>query len=241
MDKIKLFCLPYAGGSASVYYKLRRFLNSNIALYPVELAGRGKRIKTPLYDNIEEAVDDIYGIIKDEVDDGPYALLGHSLGSILAFETLYKLEESGKNTPVHVFFSGSRPPHKLDKSKILHILPDEQFKEEIIKMGGTDEKVFENKELSDYFMRLLKSDFKMIETYQYMNKDEKLKSDITVLTGKADDISYYEILGWKMLTSGSCEIYEFEGNHFFINSCTKEIVDIINRTLANSLAVLNVR
>lgn len=239
MDKIKLFCLPYAGGSATAYYKFKRYLNDYIELRPVELAGRGRRIKIPLYNNIEEAVNDIYSMIKSEADGGPYAFFGHSLGSVLVYETLYRLKESGSGRPEHVFFSGCRPPHILDRSKVLHNLPDEQFKEEILKMGGTDKAVFENKELSSYFIQLLKSDFKMIETYKYAAKNGKLGTDITVLSGKADDITYDEVSEWEMYTSGRCKIYEFEGDHFFINTNTEAVVDLINHTLTGNPAVLS--
>ncbi len=232
MERIKLFCLPYAGGSAAIYYKWRGFLNGHIALYPVELAGRGKRIRTPLYNDLKEAVEDICSIIGPETDGGPYALFGHSMGSLLAFETIYRLEQMGKKSPIHAFFSGRCAPCIAEKSKILHVLPDGQFKEEILKMGGTDSEVFENEELSGFFIPLLKSDFKIVETYRYAEKGEKLKTDITVLSGKADSIAVHEdIAGWRQHTAGNCEIYEFEGGHFFINSCVKDIADIINHTL----------
>ena len=43
MEKINLFCLPYAGSSASVFFKWKKYLDEDIMLYPIELAGRGKR------------------------------------------------------------------------------------------------------------------------------------------------------------------------------------------------------
>ncbi len=43
MDKITLFCIPYAGGSAVIYSKGEKYIDACIEIVPVELAGRGKR------------------------------------------------------------------------------------------------------------------------------------------------------------------------------------------------------
>ena len=91
MKKIKLFCFPYAGGSAAAYNKWRQYLDKHIELRPVELAGRGRRIYDPLYQSIEEAVDDVYQLISPELAKGPYAFFGHSMGGIIAYELAYKI------------------------------------------------------------------------------------------------------------------------------------------------------
>ena len=43
MSNISLYCLPYSGGSAAMYYKWRSVLSDNITLRPLEPAGRGTR------------------------------------------------------------------------------------------------------------------------------------------------------------------------------------------------------
>lgn len=42
MSNISLYCLPYSGGSAAMYYKWRSVLSDNITLRPLEPAGRGR-------------------------------------------------------------------------------------------------------------------------------------------------------------------------------------------------------
>lgn len=232
MKKVKLFCIPYAGGSASVYYKMKQYLKSDIELCPVELAGRGKRMKEPCYESLDEAAEDICSIIGDEIDGSPYALFGHSMGGILAYEAQNRLIRAGKEPPIHLFLSAVRPPHLMERQKVLHTLPDEQFKNEILKLGGTDRRVFEIDELSEFFIRLLKSDLKIIETYRSDKEYEIAKTDITALTGIDDDITYEEMTEWKQYTSGEFDIFQFSGNHFFINSCTKAVSDVINHAIA---------
>lgn len=230
---IKLFCLPYAGGSATIYYKYKRLLDNGIELRPIELAGRGKLIKQEPYESLDEAVDDIYRRIEPELNLIPFAFLGHSLGTLLAYKLIIKIQGEKKLYPVHTFLSAGRAPHMIAKVKQLHNLPDELFEKEIIKMGGTDSIVFENKDLAKYFIKILKADFKMIETYHYIPDYKKINSDITLFLGKKDSINPFDILEWKNYTDNSCTHYVFSDDHFFINSKAEEVAKVINKTLLN--------
>jgi surfactin synthase thioesterase subunit len=51
MQKLKLFCVPYAGGSAKTFLGWKKWLDPGIELIPVELAGRGARVKDQFYGN----------------------------------------------------------------------------------------------------------------------------------------------------------------------------------------------
>lgn len=60
MEKMRLLCLPYAGGSAaSIYLPWKRKLKEEVEVIPLELAGRGKRIKEPLLQSVDEMVTDL--------------------------------------------------------------------------------------------------------------------------------------------------------------------------------------
>ncbi|MFH4077473.1 thioesterase domain-containing protein, partial [Acinetobacter baumannii] len=80
VSKIKLFCFHHAGGSSSAYYNWKDYLNKDIEIIPIELAGRGKRLKVPVYTSMEEAVLDIYDLMKPNLDGSPFAIFGHSVG-----------------------------------------------------------------------------------------------------------------------------------------------------------------
>ena len=67
---MKLFCIPYAGGSASVYSGWNPILRENIQLVPVELSGKGVRAAEPLYENWEDALEDVYSSITEKIEPG---------------------------------------------------------------------------------------------------------------------------------------------------------------------------
>lgn len=233
-----LFCLPYAGGSEAIYYKWRQFLGESIELSPIELKGRGKRYNQDFYIDINEAVNDIYDSIKDEIEENEYAIYGHSMGSLLAFELYYKISSMGKRKPTHIFFSGYSAPGSIKEREITYTLPDYDFMNKIIELGGTPQELMDNRELLDLFIPILKNDIKILENYTYKDREEKISCDISILNGSKDSIKINEITEWRKHTSVKCNMYTFNGNHFFINDNVENITNVIKHTLLEVANVL---
>jgi len=232
MTKTKLFCFPYAGGSAQIYYNWAKSLNPEIELIPIELAGRGKRFNEPLYKDFDELVDDVFHQIYNDVLETPYALFGHSLGALIAFELVQKIGINKLPNPKHVFYSGKSAPHIEKKRRvILHQLDSEEFKREIIQLGGTPAGIFEHIEFEKLFLPLLRNDFKLAETYNFKEGKNLYDGKITVLLGKEDDLTAEQCHEWSNTTSDVCSIVYFNGGHFFIHNETEKIFKIINNTL----------
>ncbi|MEK7017057.1 thioesterase II family protein [Bacillus sp. FSL R9-9410] len=91
MEKIKLFCLPYAGGSASMYYQLKGYMHKIVDVIPIEYSGHGERISENYYASFKNMVDDIASKIIDYLDDDQFSILGYSMGSLVAFEVYYEI------------------------------------------------------------------------------------------------------------------------------------------------------
>lgn len=236
MEKIKLICLPYAGGSATVYFKWRKLITETIQIEPVELAGRGKRFKQPFYNDVNEAVDDITKSVYENISNSPYAVFGHSMGSLLAYELVNKLVKLGCREPEHIFFSGRCPPHIVKNGAKLHLLPDEEFKECILGIGGTSKEIFESTELCNIFIPVLKADYKIVEEYVYTpDRDYRFSCPITALSGSDDEgTTFDEMLEWKKYTNNEFNCCQFNGGHFFIHSQMENVLELINKSLARN-------
>ncbi|MBL4705921.1 MAG: thioesterase [Flavobacteriales bacterium] len=236
MSKVKLFCLPYAGGSATIYNNWTRFLGPGVELIPIELAGRGRRSGDPLYQDVPEAVDDIYAKVVNQILDGqPYAFFGHSMGAMLAYEVIQKIKRNHLPEPIHAFFSGRGAPHlKSNREKMYHELNNDDFKKEIMNLGGTPKEFFDYPELLDYLLPILKNDFKISETNVLNEKITPLNCEITAFIGKEEDqIQPENAQGWMHHTSKLCSIYFFNGGHFFINDQYEKMTDIISKQLVS--------
>ncbi len=229
MKRIKLFCLPFAGSSAMFYYSWQRRLHPSIELRPIEIAGRGKRNNELFYDSIAEAVKDILEKIKEELDSSSFAFYGHSMGTLLVYEVIHQLVEETQREPIHSFFTGRYPPHVGYKGKRMHKLPDNEFLEELNKIGGTSAEFFANKELIDLFLPILRADYKIVEEYEHKPKERKFNHEITVIGGKKDEhVTLEDLNEWRAITNKTCNVYQLDGGHFFIKELQDNVVDLIN-------------
>lgn len=293
MNKIKLYCFPHSGGSIITFQPWKRYIDHRyVDFRPMELPGRGKRFNEKPCLTMSEAVDDAYGMIKQDLSKGPYAFFGHSIGSLLACELAHWIIKNGDNGPVHIFFSGHTPgdiedkacfseerlkqfvrDHKLDRTALLSTvhhasvdnkicfaksdiekvksshpeiyralsikcsippdLAEDEFIREAVDLREANEEIFNNKELKDLFLPVLRADCGICYNYRWHPKPSKLKCAITVLYGTGEeDITSSDIEHWREHTDGSCRIIPFRGGHFYIEENLKEIIAIINQTLS---------
>lgn len=233
MKKMKLFCIPYAGGSAIIYNKWSQQLHSSIELVPIELAGRGRRMHEEYYQNIPEAVEDIFNFISKDITQTPYAIFGHSMGAMLAYHLTQRIREAKVSQPVHVFLSGRGAPGiERDDKKKYHLMNEQEFLEAVVKLGGTPPEFFEHPELMQLFLPLLRNDFRLSESEDINAVIRPLDHQFSILLGKDEDLTAEQCDSWKRHTHKLCTTYYFNGGHFFLHDETTQITKIINNTLA---------
>ncbi|MBW9145943.1 alpha/beta fold hydrolase [Clostridium sp. CM028] len=236
--KVKLFCIPYAGASATVYLKWKKQLNKNIEVHAVELPGRGLKANEQLCTNIDDIVEEVFKEVSQEIDEySEYAILGHSMGGLIAYELYYKLMKSNFKRPVHIFISGSKAPQLRIENRDSYKLPLDKFKELILKYGlTTSNEIFINNEVMDFFLPILRADFKIGDTYNYIKKEKKIESDMTVLVGTKDEsMSIDEANAWEELVTSNFRLKKFNSGHFFINDYEDDVIEDINNTLLSKM------
>ncbi|MFT9818494.1 thioesterase II family protein [Lysinibacillus sp. NPDC056185] len=231
-----LFCLPYAGGSELIYHNWNKFINERIEIHAITLKGRGKRFCEGFYQNLNEAVEDIYCQIHDKIQQEEYAIYGHSMGALLTYELYYKIINTSNRKPKHLFFSGRFSPNVKGNIIISHKMPDKEFMDRIVALGGIADEVLESKELLEFILPILKNDIRIVENYVYKERDEKIQCNISVLNGTEDNIDFYQKNSWKYLCDRDCKLYDLNGNHFFINNNinVEKIARIMEENLLNS-------
>lgn len=232
MDKLRLFCIPYAGGSASAFFQWKTLIDTRIELVPIELAGKGSRFQEPLYNTIDDAVEDIYVKIKQQISNGPYVIFGHSLGALLAYALTVRIREENMKMPEHLFFSGMGSPFiKRKKKNKYTLLSDSDFINEIIKLGGTPVGFFDEPFLCKMFLPLLRNDFRLAMTDFVDQEPIPFNCNISVLLGKDENISNKAALAWQDCTTKSFKLYYFKGGHFFINEDLEKVINVLNNDI----------
>ncbi len=226
---IKLYMIPFAGGSCYSYRPLEQLLDSAFEPEVLELPGRGKRIAEPFITTVSEAVDDIYKQI-DHVNGAEFAFFGHSMGAILSYLVTLKLIEAGKKTPKHLFLAGHRAPNCKQRSVLKHNLPKDEFLTELKKLEGVPLQLLEDPEAMDFFEPVIRADFRVIEGY-YQESIIPVPVPVTLFTGLDEDITSEEKYKWNEFTTKKFIQNEYEGGHFFIYQHKIQIIKTITECL----------
>ncbi|MFI1677827.1 thioesterase II family protein [Streptomyces sp. NPDC020607] len=228
---VRLVCFPFAGGSASYWFGLSELLSPGIDVLAVQYPGRQDRHKEPCLESVAALAD---GVVDQLPSDGrPFALFGHSLGAIVAFEVARRLRDSGPGGtgPVHLFASGglARPYRPAGRSGTLD---DADILAHLRAMGGTDERFFRSPELQELILPSLRADYRAVATYDAPGP-ERLDCPITALIGDADERTSPEEAGtWRERTGAAFDLRVLPGGHFYLDSCQKQVAAIVTAALA---------
>ena len=225
--QLKLVCLPFAGGGSNSFRNWVQFLPKQIELLAVEIPGRGQRLREPLRTRMHELVPDITSSLSKELD-RPYALFGHSMGTLLGIELSHHLRAEYQQEATHLFFSGRGAPQLPSKEKSIHHLPEDEFITQIRNYNGTPKEVLDHEDLMELMVPILRADFEVCETYSY-NDHPKLSCPLSVYGGLQDSAAPRE--AWAELTEGPFNLRMFPGDHFFVLSNTQTLLSSILRDL----------
>lgn len=229
-----LFCLPYAGASATIYNCWRKHLDKNIQLLPIEYPGRGTKYGDPYFRDMDNAVELIIDEINNEVKNSEYAIFGHSLGAGITYFILKSLKERNLTFPKHAIISGIKPPH-LHARKNISDYSHEDFVELIKSFEGTPAELFDDPDLTDFFIPILKNDFILIDSSytEIPGVFPSLNVPLSIFIGKQEDIDYSEAIEWSCYTNQHIRVHEFDGGHFFVNSSRVQVIKTINQILCS--------
>ncbi len=234
--RVRLFCLPYAGGAASIYRAWHQHLPADVEICTVQLPGRENRIRERPFTNLVELVQALLPALLPALDK-PFALFGHSMGALIAYELAQQLQQHGR-TPTHLLISGRRAPVLPDPEALLHTLPsDAAFLNELQRRyNNLPAVIFEDTELRELFMPLLRADFTLVETYQYAEQPA-LPCPLVALGGAADPrASPAELRAWQALTQASFTLRVFQGDHFYFNQQPLPLLQTIAQILTTHSA-----
>lgn len=205
-------------------------LPPTVEVCPVELPGRGARLKVPPFTRLSPLVQAIAHAILPHLDK-PFAFFGHSMGALISFELTRLLRRDYSRSPVHLFVSASRAPQVPDPDPPIHALPEPEFLEELRHLNGTPKEVLENTELMQLLLPVLRADFAVIETYVY-DPEPAQDFPITAFGGLQDnEVSCDALKAWREQTSASFSLQMLPGNHFFIQSAQPLLLRLLSREL----------
>ncbi len=229
--RVRLFCFPYAGGGATVFRDAAEYLPDHIEICAVHLPGRPPRMRDAPIARLPDIVTAMIPAVRSALN-LPFALLGHSMGGLLAFELTRTLRREGVPAPLHLFVSACRAPQLPPLESPAHSLPDAAFIERLRNLGGTPEETLNNPELIGLFLPTLRADFAVSETYIH-TPEPPLNCPISAFGGIDDlKVPWQDLAAWQVQTSGPFHIDMLPGGHFFLNSTPASFYGVLAAALA---------
>jgi medium-chain acyl-[acyl-carrier-protein] hydrolase len=228
----RLFCFPYAGGSASIYRQWNGSPFDAVEICPIQIPGRENRTSEKPFTKLlplAKALADVFPL------DRPFAFFGHSAGALLCFEIARELRRRGEPLPFHLFASGCSAPQLCPSRPPRFNLKRDELITEMRKLGGTPEEVLNNDELLDFVLPALRADFALLDTYIY--RDEKaFDFTITALSGQADlEVDHWEVVQWSTQTDQQFRHRQFPGGHFFLHEEGEDVKALVAREIDRTL------
>lgn len=230
VSSLRLYCLPYAGSSASVYVRWKRRLPAWIEVVPVELPGRGRRLGEPLETTVQGVLDRTERDVRP-VPGQAFAVFGHSLGAILAFELGHRLESAGF-APAVVFVSGTRAPGCRDLERYASAQSDAELRAELERLGGTPASVLADPELMELALPVLRADFRVAGSYCRVGEPQRrLRAPLVAIGGASDETTRDMLAAWRDHTESEFAMHVLPGGHFFIHTSESELLTLVEQRL----------
>src|SRR5947209_14514516 len=132
----RLFCLAHAGGGAALFRGWGERLPGSVEVVAVQPPGREGRFREPPFTDWRPLVAELADAIRPLLDK-PFALFGHSLGALLAYELARRLRDLGGKQPDHLFAAALAAPHLPNRREPTHTYADADFRESLRRRGGT--------------------------------------------------------------------------------------------------------
>lgn len=233
LARYRLFCFPYAGGSASAFLPWEDLVPAEVELVAVQPPGRANRLDEGLLTSVVEMADQLARAIQPLLD-RPYLTYGHSMGSAVSFELLHILKASGLPLPQRYFGAARQAPHMPRRIAPFYDYPLEEFKAGLKRFGGTPDVVLQNAELMEMLVPMLRTEIRAAYAWQ-REPAAKLECDVSVFGGARDEIVLLEELpGWQEHFVKQMDFRLFEGSHFFLEENKEQVVGAICESIGLS-------
>jgi len=224
----RIFCFPYAGGSAAAYQGWQQELRGVADVVAVELPGRGSRFRDPLFTDLGALAAHVCDELQSQWR-APALLFGYSNGAFVAYALALELRRRNLPLPAAMILAAKPAPH-IRRAVKLHDLPERAFLDRLAQLGGMSEEELSNEDLLDLFVPILRADFALSEEY-HVAPEPPLDCDLVTLSGTHDaEALPNEVSDWARYFSGDIRSHVLAGGHFFLRSSRSEVLRIVRET-----------
>ncbi len=213
--RVRLFCLPHAGAGAAGFQRWRRILPVWVAVCPVLLPGREGRIREAAIDSLDELVRGLSDAIGPRLRELPYAVFGHSMGALLGFAWLRRIEEAKGPQALRLFCSGRESPGHRGAEPLAGLEDEPLLTGLVARYGAQARALLDDPEMQALFLPVLRADLSAVEQFR-AEAGARVSCGVSAFAG-ADDpaVTQAGLLGWKAVSGPGFRAERFPGGHFY--------------------------
>lgn len=222
--RVRLICFAHAGSGTVPFHDWPRYLPRDVQVCSVRLPGRDTRRNEAPHTDVTRLVEELTAVLANYTDK-PLVFFGHSMGALLGYLCACELCAENKG-PIGLFVSARRAPHVAPRSAGTWRLSDRGIIEKARRLGGTDERILQNRELMDILMPAFRADLKINECVLPYQASARLPCPLIVYGGTADpEVSHEELAEWRIYTSNSFSLEIFRGGHFYFQDHKSDFME----------------
>lgn len=223
--RVRIFAVPYNGGSIAGFAAWAEHVPSDVELWTVQLPGQMDR-------KAEPAPSELVGWARALADamapllDRPYAVYGHSLGGLVAFEVVRELRSRGAAAPEGVFVGAVQAAHMPDPFPSTDRLTDH---ETLRRLGMLDAlaPLLRDEAAVRELRPIIQTGIELLKQYRFV-PGPSLACPIVALGGTTDAVVLeHHLTGWRDHCSHGFELVTVEGGHLFHQERPGDVVRAI--------------
>lgn len=227
--RLRLYCLPCAGGGPSMFRTWAGLLPGWIELRAVRLPGRQGRHREPAFTQADQAVDALLDGLGADLT-GDYAFFGHSMGALLGYRMTRELVRTGARAP-RLLAVASWPPRGAPSSSMPDPAdPDAEFAGAVRGLGGVPDELLDDPAMLRGTLPLLRADFALCRSYSYA-PGPRLGPPVVAMGGAGDRVIPPDLMEtWRAEAADFRGLHLYAGGHFFLRDHEAELTRLIART-----------
>ena len=215
--KLRLACLPFCGGAASIYHSWRDELGPDIAVVPFQWPGREGLMQLKPFQDLHALADWCVEQLGSLLD-VPTVFYGHSMGSMVAFEVIRRLVDRQADHVAGLIVGSCAAPHEPTAAIDLDGVADSDLMNALGNRYGRYLTRAEENELAPILpiiAPVIRADMQAIGGYG-LDAPVELPLPITAIMSPSDpSVSVSGAQAWSAYSSD----FRFEriaGGHFFL-------------------------
>jgi surfactin synthase thioesterase subunit len=213
---LRLFCFPHAGGGSAPYRRWQACLGPQVAVCPVYLPGRERRIRHPRFVDMAAQVADLDAELGPHLD-GPHLFFGHSMGALIAYRLAMRRRAVGACLPSALLLSSAPragaarlpPPTDTTEAGLARLLVD---------LGGLPREVLGRPDWLDLLLPVIRDDLLLCASDAGRGAGGPSLPVPFHLFGGHDDpiVTPADLAGWGRHSAAGVELTLFPGGHFYL-------------------------